>query len=263
MIRLGTHPAVRSKNPVELPLACKEMDEVGWDGFEFGAGAAARADNFAEAFADTELVVSGPYSPAGWVDDEKWPEEWENLQRNADACVKYDCVLMFDGGTRRPEGPSEDDIKKVADRVNEAGRMAKEKGVQATWHQHWGRMFELEPNMRRLLELTDPDLLHFTPDTAQMALGWFDIEGFFKEFADRMTYVHFKDLDRNRRFIELGRGIVDFPTCFKIMQEAAFDAWIVVDLDYTSLSPRESFQANLDYLTDTLGISTARSQQGS
>jgi len=67
-----------------------------------------------------------------------------------------------------------------------------------------------------------------------------------------MCYVHFKDLDDNRRFIELGRGTVDFLPLARILREGGFDGWIVVDLDYTSLDPRESSRMNMRQLRSTL-----------
>jgi sugar phosphate isomerase/epimerase len=65
--------------------------------------------------------------------------------------------------------------------------------------------------------------------------------------------VHFKDLGPDRRFTELGTGIVDFPACWATLREADFSGWIVVDLDYTSLDPVSSCRMNMAYLR-ALGV---------
>jgi hypothetical protein len=44
------------------------------------------------------------------------------------------------------------------------------------------------------------------------------------------------------------------------MKESGFDGWIVVDLDYTSLPPKESAAVQLRYFNEALGIPAARSQ---
>ena len=66
--------------------------------------------------------------------------------------------------------------------------------------------------------------------------------------------LSFKDLDPERRFIELGHGIVDFPPLAVMLQDGGFDGWVVTDLDYTSLDPGESSRHNLRYLREELGF---------
>ena len=96
-----------------------------------------------------------------------------------------------------------------------------------------------------------------------MLLGDFDLDQWFTQYAARMSYVHFKDLGPDRRFIETGHGRVDFPALWHVLQDAGFDGWIITDLDYTCLEPEDSSCICLSYLTNTLGIPTASSRQTS
>jgi len=262
MVKLALHPAIwRPQGDEGLRLALTEMGEVGWDGFEWSAGAVKDVAKFKENIKGTGVAVAGLYAAAGWLDPEKLPEEMERQARNVDVCAELGRAhIMLDGGRWELTGNTEDQVKIIADCSNKVGEMAKKKGIQATWHQHWGSIFEYEELFYLFMELTDPDLVHCTAETAQMALSWFDLPAVFKAFAKRMSYVHFKDIDRHRRMIELGSGTVDFPTLWGIMKEAGFDGWIVVDLDYTSLPPRESAEVQLRYLNEVLGIPSARSQ---
>lgn len=262
MVKLGLHPSVwrPRRSPEEMRKALQEMDEVGWDGFEWSAAGIQNADEFKENMKGTGLAVSGLYATAGFLDPEKLPVEMERLAQAADTCAELGRAhLMLDGGTWKLTGNTEEEVKIIADCCNKIGEIAKKKGVQATWHQHWGSIFEVEELFYLFMELTDPELVHCTAETGQMAISWFDLPAVFRAFAPRMSYVHFKDVDRNRRFIELGRGTIDFVPLWKVMKQAGFDGWIVVDLDYTSLPPKESAAVQLRYFNEVLGISAARS----
>ena len=262
MVKLGLHPAIwNTGTPEAWRTALQEMDEVGWDGFEYSTGGVKDLQQFKESLKGTALAVSGLYNGATYTDPEKWPQEMERLVHAAGLCAELGhAVMVLDGGRWKLEGNTKEEVKIIAERCNQVGAMAKTKGVQASWHQHWASMFEVEELFYLLMELTDPNLLHCTAETGQMAISWFDLPKAFRTFARRMSYVHFKDVDRNRRFIELGRGTVDFPTLWEIMKESGFDGWIVVDLDYTSLPPKESAAVQLRYFNEALGIPAARSQ---
>lgn len=55
-------------------------------------------------------------------------------------------------------------------------------------------------------------------------------------------------------FIELGEGFVDYPAIFKIMQDAKFDKWVVVETDVTQkATPLESAIISRKYLK-SLGL---------
>jgi inosose dehydratase len=262
MVKLALHPALwRPKNQEEMQKALSEIDEVGWDGIEWYAHTMEQAQQLKENISGTKLAVAGLYAPADLLNPEALPQEMDFFKRVVDHCIIVgNAHLMLDGGTWKLAGNTEEDVRIIADCCNEIGEYAKNKGIQATWHQHHGSIFEDEELFYLFMELTDPELLHLTAETGQMANSWFDLPKVFKIFAHRMSYVHFKEVDRNRRFIELGRGTVDFPTLWGIMKEAGFDGWIVVDLDYTSLPPKESAEIQLRYFNETLGIPAARSQ---
>ena len=155
---------------------------------------------------------------------------------------------MIDGGSKSEAGVTDEQIQRAAAGADAMGKMCADAGLLCSWHQHWGTIFEYAEPFERLMALTDPALVKFTPDTAQLSLGDFDLPETFARHVERMVYVHFKDLGRDRRFTELGTGLVDFPALWEIMREAGFAGWIVVDLDYTDLDPAQSCRINKSYL---------------
>ena len=126
------------------------------------------------------------------------------------------------------------------------------------------------------------------PDTAQLTMGDFDVPATFRKYAPRIGFVHFKDIDVNRpwqitaahggpatwsdtgayhvdskwRFVEPGRGRIDFPTLLSVLQGAGYNGWIVVDLDYTAYPTREASTSVLRYLRDGLGLAGRRGRVG-
>ncbi len=262
MINLGYHPATYVRQEVPVAEALQDISDTGWDGFEWSPTPLVEAyddpSKYRGYLAELDLEISGIYCPCGFDCDEKiltW-------QRTIDATIQFATAvgtryIMLDGGScDLPRNGQV--IDSIAKHANEVGQRIGKAGLICTWHQHWGTIFEYPAEFDALMAATDPDLVKCTPDTAQLALGGFDIPATFEKHVGRMKYVHFKDLDTDRRFIELGRGVVDFEPLADILRSGGFSGWIVTDLDYTSLDPRESSRHNLRYLRDTLGFQGRR-----
>lgn len=267
MLRLGYHPATWGRRLEGVQAGIAWMASCGWDGFEYAGDLDAEcrgcADEFRTLLQKHEMALSAVYLSCGFVDEEEIARWLERVRRNARFCADVGCqFLLIDGGQRHPDNVySEEDFRRVSDAANRAGEICRQAGIRCSWHQHFGTMFEFQENFDRLMALTDPDLVLCTPDTAQHALGDFDVVPAVRRYAHRIQYIHFKDLDRKRRFIELGRGTIDFWGCWQALQQAGFSGWIVVDLDYTSLSPEESCRLNKLYLNEILGIRGERDRR--
>jgi inosose dehydratase len=144
-------------------------------------------------------------------------------------------------------------VGRVAEAAGRVARMAGDAGMVCTWHQHWGTLFQYPDEFFALMDATDPELLKCTPDTAHLTLGGFDVPATLRRYADRLCYVHLKDLGPNRRFADLGDGIVDLAEAAQVLRESDFSGWIVNDLDYTDNDPLDSGERNLRFLKDLLG----------
>jgi inosose dehydratase len=150
-----------------------------------------------------------------------------------------------------------------------ARRVRDEAGIRTVVHPHLGTLIETGAEVRRLMAMTDPDLLGICLDTGHWAFGTGeDPVDAVREFGDRIWHVHFKDADpalmaRSRAegwdgltstghgvFCELGKGSVDFPGVLAALEETGYDAWIVVEQDILPGmgNPRESARRNREYL---------------
>ncbi|MBC7234939.1 MAG: TIM barrel protein, partial [Chloroflexi bacterium] len=191
--------------------------------------------------------------------------------------------ILLDGGRKRPNTTPQqldEHIKITAETANMLGEYARSLGLTLSWHQHWGSIFEVQGPFHQLMELTDPALVGFCPDTAQLALGDFDVVETIRRYADRVRFVHYKDvtfagrpqgelwpggpkvpsddgaygIDSRGRFVELGRGVIDFFAITEVLLNAGYDGWIVDDFDYTGYPARASAQACKEYINQGLGI---------
>ncbi len=109
-----------------------------------------------------------------------------------------------------------DDYRRVATRLNEAGRAAKEAGLQVAYHNH---DFELKPiegmvPLEVMMAATDPTLVSFEMDVywvtnaGSSPVEWLDRHG------DRVSMLHLKDSAGapGHEMRDVGSGTIDFRT---------------------------------------------------
>ncbi len=257
MIQLAYHPNSYLRHDIPVDDAIEHIAEVGWDGFEwsstslrdhFGGG-----DACCECLEELGIAISGIYHPSRFESEEEiadWTKRAAETIEFARA-VGTD-VLMLDGGSTDLPICAES-IDRVAEAAGHVARMACEAGMICTWHQHWNTLFQYPDEFHALMDATDPNQLKCTLDTAHLTLGGFDVPATFTRYADRLEYVHLKDLAEDRRFADLGRGTVNLKEPAQILKQTGFSGWIVNDLDYTDNDPFEVSKHNLEFLYDILG----------
>ena len=171
-------------------------------------------------------------------------------------------------GQRPPGGPSDEQLKRLSDTLNELGRQTIAMGVKLAPHPHiWGPL-EREKDMRRTMELTDPKYVWMTADTGHLVLGGGDPAKIISDYFPRIAEVHLKDTYAKFRgntstptqeehkvasvYHNLGGGGVDFPAVFKVLRDKRYKGWAIFDVD----GPRkgddgfDSIGGNLDVAVD-------------
>jgi len=295
-VGFGMAPWWRDGHPENIYRGLDEIAAAGFDGVEvFGAPLQQfinRAASFGELVARNGLVLSSAYCHFTYLDPARRTAEDEEFRRVANFVAEAGGKwVLLDGGHKPnlhgPDDVSVDDVAVVADAANRYAAIAAELGLELAWHQHWGGIFEWSAPFHRFMAGTDARLVHFCPDSAQLAMGDYDVVETFARYADRMGYVHFKDLAPNHhwalaakhggpaqpsdsggyhvdskwRMVELGRGTIDFPALLAILKNAGFDGWIVDDMDYSAYSALECATTCRSYLRDALGL-TGRKHEG-
>ncbi len=227
------------------------------------------------------------HSAVGRVAGANPPNPWIDAEGNADLITRMvsfardflapcGCDHWKTNMGSRPEGgPSEDQLKRLADTLNAMGRQTIAYGVRLAPHPHiWGPM-EREHEVRTVLSLTDPKYVWLTTDTGHLTLGGMDAVKIISDYFPRIAEVHLKDTFPRFRgntstptreefrqasvYHDLGSGGVDFPAVLGVVRERNFKGWVVLDLD----APRpgdgtgsidDNLAVNIQYLRDTLQV---------
>ncbi|MEM7537283.1 MAG: TIM barrel protein [Chloroflexota bacterium] len=179
-------------------------------------------------------------------------------------------------GSRPANGTTADDISAIAKTVTEIGKRTLEMGITIAPHPHiWGPI-ERPEEVCALLDQTDPDIVSWIPDTAQLNLGGGDPVQLIDDYYDRLAAIHWKDSKASYRgytgptpskemhakeilYKDLGAGGVDHPTIWTMLNERGYDGWITLDLDPPRAnegegSVEDKIGINCRYLTETLKV---------
>ncbi len=157
-----------------------------------------------------------------------------------------------------------DGLQRIAERLR-AG------GIHAVFHPHAGTYVETRDEIDRFCEMTDPALIGLCPDTGHLAYAGARPEDVFADYADRIEYVHLKDVDaaklarvreqgidfvqavRLGMFVELGTGAVSIPAIVEALRSREYSGWIIVEQDAPP-EPLRSALANRRYLREYFGL---------
>ncbi len=180
-------------------------------------------------------------------------------------------------GSRPQNRTTPEDVKAIAETVSELGKRTLEMGVTIAPHPHiWGPI-ERPEEVRALLDQTDPDIVSWIPDTAQLNLGGGDPVQLIDDYYDRLAAVHWKDSKASYRgytgptptkemhaeeilYKDLGSGGVDHPAIWAMLNERGYDGWVTLDLDPPRPNEGEGsvddkIEINCRYLMETLKVS--------
>jgi inosose dehydratase len=156
------------------------------------------------------------------------------------------------------------------DRIATVARMgAEEYGFTVGIHAHAAGFMDFEPELERLLDEIDARILKICFDTGHHSYAGFDPVAFMRRHMDRISYIHFKDIDPEVKaraiasrtdfykacgegiFCNLGKGDVDFPAMRRVLLDAGFAGWCTVEQDCDptlDIRPADDARANREYL---------------
>ncbi len=149
-----------------------------------------------------------------------------------------------------------DDYKKIAARLNEAGRMCQKADIKLAYHNH---DFEFE-NYNRisgydiLLKETDQDLVYFEMDLYWVVRSGKDPLQLFRENPGRFKMWHVKDMDKLKPVLntEVGSGSIDFKPIFKEAKLAGMKYFFVEQENNFAVNSFESIKTSSDFISKNL-----------
>lgn len=134
--------------------------------------------------------------------------------------------------------------------LNKLGKIAKEEyGISLTFHHHMGTVVQTAEETACLMEGTDPEYVSLLFDSGHFAYCGEDPVAMVKKYVDRIKHVHLKDIRpdvvakvkaedmsflagvRAGAFTIPGDGCVDFDSIFKVLEEADYTGYMVVEAE--------------------------------
>ncbi len=168
-------------------------------------------------------------------------------------------VLSLGSATVMSPGPREEKFAAAARFYNAAGEAGRRHGVTVAFHpsSHHDTLLETRADYDRIMELTDPALIGWVPDTGHILRGRQDILDTLESYSDRIRYLHLKDVDAAGRWAMLGAGACDIPAVIATVAKAPnFNGWLVVEeeSEEAGRDPAAAVARNRRMLKDVVGV---------
>ncbi|MEJ6403351.1 TIM barrel protein [Yoonia sp. 2307UL14-13] len=278
----GVEFADDARNPTWREVL-RQCAQAGYKGIELGPVGFMPEDPvvLAEALSEFDLTLIGGVVFRAFHDPAQWDDVLDGTRRTCAALTAHGAkhLVLIDSISPR-RAPSAGRVDEAAqmdkaewtafrDRIAEAARIGVDHGLTVGIHAHAAGFMDYEPELERLLDEVDEDLLKICFDTGHHSYAGFDPVAFMQRHIGRISYMHFKDIDpavkaqvvANRTdfydacgqgiFCKLGEGDVDFPAVRQVLLDAGFDGWCTVEQDCDPTlpgTPMEDARANRAYL---------------
>jgi sugar phosphate isomerase/epimerase len=178
--------------------------------------------------------------------------DWQKAVEDAATVgLKYMvCAFLFD-----KERGSLNNYKSTAERLNIAGQVAKDAGIQLCYHNHNFEFVEQEGKLPYdvLLQNADADLVKMEMDIYWVYKAKQDPIALFKKYPGRFPLWHVKDMDNtpDQKFTEVGNGVIPFKEIFTHAKEAGLK-YFFNEQDVTPGDPLVSMTKSYNYMKENL-----------
>ncbi len=269
-IRIGNAPcswgvefADDARNP-SWQSVLKDCADAGYKGIELGLVGFMPEDPaiLAHGLAENGLELIGGVVFRAFHDPAQWDDVMDGAVRTCKALKAHGAqhLVLIDsiserraptvGRANEAEQMDIAEWNAYRDRIATVAKLgAKEYGLTVGIHAHAGGFMDFEPELERLLIEIDESILKICFDTGHHSFAGFDPVAFMKRHVNRISYMHFKDINpkvkadaiENRTgfydacgqgiFCNLGDGDVDFPAVRQVLLDAGFEGWCTVEQD--------------------------------
>lgn len=162
----------------------------------------------------------------------------------------------------------------LCDGLNRLGKIAQEEGMTLTFHHHMGTVVQNEDEIDRMMEHTDPAVFRLLYDTGHLTYCGIDALKIVKKYASRIGHVHLKDIRPDKveqvkkerlsfldgvrlgAFTVPGDGCIDFAPIFRVLEDAGYEGWMVVEAeqDPAKANPLEYAMKARAYIREKTGL---------
>ena len=138
---------------------------------------------------------------------------------------------------------------RFTDGLNRLGKVARDRGFKLCFHHHMGTVVQTAEETGRMLRETDPEVVYLCYDTGHFTFAGENPLTMLELYASRVGHVHLKDMRRavvdrvqpegwsflkavrEGAFTVPGDGCVDFDPILKLLSEAGYEGWLLVEAE--------------------------------
>lgn len=269
-IRIGNAPcswgvefANDERNP-HWQTVLKECAQAGYKGIELGPVGYFPEDpaELGDALAKHDLELIGGVVFRPFHDANKWDDVLDGAIRTCKSLQAHGAqhlVLIDSISPRRaPTAGRPDEAEQMdsaewrayVERIQTIAKLGTEEyGLTVELHPHAGGFMDFLPEIERILDEIDEDLMKICLDTGHCHYAGFDPVAFMQKYMQRITYMHFKTTNAQVKanaianqtgfyeacgqgiFCNLSDGEVDFKKVREVLLEYDFNGWCTVEQD--------------------------------
>ena len=225
--------SVKDELPKDFEGTLKKLSDIGYSSIEpYGF----TEDNFfghtmkelSNIVKDMGMTVSGSHIWTSITPKDTDPKEWDFWKNCA--------ARMQSGGVQWailssiPKPTTLDDLKRIADYFNQAGKICKEGGAKFGFHNHYDEFVAIEGEiiLDYLIKNTDPKLVSFQLDLGHVVNGGGDCLHYVRDFPGRIKLWHASDfILEKREYTEAGKGSVPYPALFELAKSSGLEQLVV------------------------------------
>ena len=244
--------SVKDELPKDFTGTLKKLSEIGFSsvepyGFNGDKFFGRTMKELSNIVKDMGMTISGTHTGSGLLPEDTNEKEWDFWKKCAASLKsgggKYAVQAGFPGAEKV------DDLKRIAAHFNRVGEVCKKGGVKFAFHNHYAEFEKIEGEviLDFLIKNTDPKLVYYQLDMGHTVNGGGDCIRYLTNYPKRIVLWHASDFDAfSRKYTEVGKGSVPYPTLFNIASIAGLDQLIVEQ--ETGGDIFASCKADFDYL---------------
>lgn len=240
-----------------------EMSKLGFEGTEMSRAFPRNVHELKALLSSKGLSLASGWKSVLFSDPSRRQTEMKAYREHVDFLKAMGCKHVvtceirnqFTGPDRSKIVPlSDEEWKYMVDGLHEAGRYCRENGMELVYHFHGETVVETPEEIHKLVEMTDPELVHLLYDTGHAYYGGSDPLELLKTYYDRIRYIHLKDVRQDVLnwtrlyrvkfshavkkgiFTVPGDGCIDFIPIFQKLIERQYEGWLVIEAEQNPLT---------------------------
>ncbi len=244
----------------QLPEVMKEIAEIGFGGFETALVCLPLHDpagfaTWREGADGIELAAA--HTGGAWWEPDKAASVPHLLEQVA-KLPELGCHRLMVSIGRGVTAIDAQALEKMTATLWTLATGSAQYGVEVAIHNHDHELADDARVLRAIVEGASGADIRLGADLGWVAYAGWNPAAFIRTFGEFLTYLHVRDIDAGNRFVEVGRGSLDWSGIVASLDGIGYTGWLVAESEFTEAwngltDPKATAQAQCDGMTERLG----------